>query len=278
MSIAAIVKFFSDEASKCYRINSEFFNDFANIKLDRLSFYHLPTAFSGHIDLPEYLTDLEGNRFNSFFVAVDRLSKLESLIDGVPGIGRGAFDKYPHDDLAVLFSYMDRSTGVMGYLIRPFPKDRSMLISESLVGSRIVSSMESDELGFAVEREVGEIAGYPDYQRFLFNILVYLHSGQPDIRTVKQIPKLRGGAGSKVANKDRDLSLHEILLVNYSWKKQPLYMTGKWDVRMHERELRGREGESPRLVFVKAHVRERKKGMAMESTESVGADIGGVYL
>lgn len=257
MTMAAMVRFFSDEKSKSFLLGDNFFSDFKKVKLSRLAFHHLPEAFSGFMSLPEPLTDLEGNSFRGFFCVVAPLSLLEGLVSG---LSNQTFDKYPHDDLAALFSYLDESTGKTGYLIRPFPKDRSMLISESLEGSRINSSLKTDELGLSINEDGGAIEGYPEYQRILFNSLVYVASGQPDIRLVRQAPRLRGGPGSRIVNKDKELSTHDLLLVNYGWLKKPLYVVGKWSVSLHEREIHPRDGGPPRLVFVKAHERRRRKG------------------
>lgn len=255
MTMAAMVRFFSDEKSKSFLLGTDFFSDFRNVKLSKLAFHHLPEAFSGFIALPEPLTDLEGNSFRGFFAVVAPLSLLEGLVSGV---SNAIFGKYPYDDLAALFSYIDERTGVTGYLVRPFPKDRSMLISESLEGSHIHSAFKTDELGLSVDEDGGVIEGYPEYQRILFNSLVYVASGQPDIRLVRQTPRLRGGPGSKIVNKDKDLSSHDVFLVNHGWLKKPLYVVGKWSVSLHEREITPRDGGPPRLVFVKAHERHRR--------------------
>jgi len=88
------------------------------------------------------------------------------------------------------------------------------------------------------------------------NLLVYLNSGQPDIRSFRNDITCRGGTGSKPVNKDRDLSTLAINLVGYSWKKDRQIHKDAWYVEPFFRWQRYGVGNSlVKLITVQGHER-----------------------
>jgi hypothetical protein len=207
-----------------YVVQKDFFSKFLKTKLDSVKFSDLPAYLTGYMKVPLPIIDEDGDEFNHiyFFIGDDKdffpikdwrygnpnainhikndneiwssSEQLTSLPKGKRIIQIVLLKEDP--DL------MTSETSVRTFGIR-FPEDDSILISDLLNGK------------FDSESKLG----YPSYLRIVINLILYLSTGEPDIRDFRNKSKVPGEKKKSPIRTSDILSCLPIKLVGYNWKK-----------------------------------------------------------
>lgn len=106
--------------------------------------------------------------------------------------------------------------------------------------------------------------------RTLLNLIIYIASGEPDIR--KHLNKIRYQNKKERKNpvfEDKDLTEDEVFLVGYNWKKLPSYSKEEWTIKPHMGwRWYGPGKKQIRLTFIKGSKAKRQKvKITQENTE-----------
>jgi hypothetical protein len=93
----------------------------------------------------------------------------------------------------------------------------------------------------------------------LIRIILYIQSGDPDIRTYKNTLRFKGKSTSKVCHEDQNLTTEPVQLVGYNWKKDIVHYIEKSDVRGFYRNQRCGPGRTQTVTkWIKESVRTYK--------------------
>ena len=158
--------------------------------------------------------------------------------------------------------------GSTGFIFKPLPRDETTLVKDvfknNLITYRTVGAGAT--LPTCEERIADD--GYFHYVSILCNLLAYLNSGSPDIRDYRNEIRYKSPTSSKIVRADKDLSLENINLVGYTWKKDPLYQKESWYQKPHwARRYYGPGKTLERMVLISDCIKTRK---ALSETEKTG--------
>jgi len=251
-----------------YIVAPDFFSVFRKVPLDHIDFSHLPSKNSvGYIFLEMPIRDYEGTKYPHCYFACGNCQDLlgvpshRDLYAGENGESLKLGDKASDD---VFVFNLISSAGIQRTGGTQIPKDRSILIKDWFANAEdLHTTFDRDRLAMSDMRGIG---GYGAHLKDVVNLLVYLNSGQPDIRDFRNTIRYRGQGGLTPVNKDRDLSQLPLKLLGFSWKKENLKLSEGWTVGSHLRWQRcGPKLSEVRLITVKGH---QKKWRTQEEASS----------
>jgi hypothetical protein len=227
-----------------YVFNKEFFQLLRRANMDALTFGNLPQEFTGVFSIPE--TDIGNGVIDEIFVYCGSENALIPHLNGVAELSM------PLTGKIVAFSWIYKKEGTLGYFWMPIDKDPNLNIRHNAT-SKAIDYIDDRSL----ETKTGEDAEalYSTLNEFLLSLLVYVNSGDPDMREF-QIPKEFHSRGKHKKHKktDRDIKIHR---VGFEWKKYE--GPEQWDVAPHWRQQRYGEGlQLTKAVFIKEQVRQRQ--------------------
>lgn len=234
-TIAAVnsVSRFVLESGKTYVITHDFFEKFKQVSLDSICVKHLPTRFSGYIHFPYPITrpkfsnagiaeEIRNSplnqpcteRLSGLYVS---LSPIEELTEACDAGGRD-FDCRNVAGVRSLSLLFIGENGYMGasVYLQVLPNTDDMAISELL--SLLVKDHNSTAHFLT---------------RLCINLMVYINSGNPDLREFRNKITYRSPASTKPVRSCTDLSAEAIYLVGYGWKKETII---NYDAKSWERE------------------------------------------
>lgn len=234
------------EDRKIYVIQKDFFSKFKELDLAELCFKHLPKSLTGYIELPEVIYDNEGMEIKGFFFYIGNVK------DAINPLWRpNQLKPYPVSDSIVGFSYSDPTMAINAFSWTHIPVDENIKIMESY---KEVKRVTADFSG-----ETHEIThDYPKYLAIMYNLLTYLNTGEPDIRTFRNKLRYQSPTSKKPIKADKHLSNANIVQVGFSYKKERLHHTDEWYVLPFMRWQRCGVGLSDvKLVYVRGHTKKR---------------------
>jgi hypothetical protein len=261
-----------------YVLGKNFFDDLSDSDVGDVTVSVLPESFRGVLKFPKPLYDQDGYQFDEVMVVLDRAD----LVEKVVGITKGAVTLRERvlrgDDIDDYYLGMcwhakgpvglqpgeskPRAKIDAGYFSTFLPKDKSIKIAE-LFDRHQYRTLGAHNIGtldmiFEASRSVLS-DGYTKSMNSLFAALVYVLSGQPDLRFYKNPVRTQSPQSRTPIKADKHLSSAvDIHLVNYSWKKDPVYKKGVWRVRWHKRlQPYGPDKKLTKLVYIQQHWRER---------------------
>jgi len=254
-----VVATFFRMAGKCYVIQKDFFIRFANMNLDRVKFRHLPEQLSGFVQLPSQIQDEDGEKFNSFYFYIGEITKLFPINDGEALKKRWEKNKGIKTNRCLSIGWIGEDNHHSA-ILQPIPEDPDMDVKEIFQNIK-VARYEYDEANNKMKmREYGEEDGYRPNKAILINLLAYIQSGDPDLRSFKNTLRYRGHSTTKVVNADQHLSQEEVVLVGYGYKKERLKTDESWSSMPHFGwRWHGPGKKQIKLTYIKGSVKKWKK-------------------
>lgn len=274
MAIAGSIWCLGD-TPKSFVFAKEFFSLLMRAKIDNIRWSMLEDKTNIVMRFPVPILDDDGDPIHEVAVMIKPRAEIEALI-GSP---------YTEQDgegsrvlLAVWRCGKDQDS--LGYLSQLVPDDQEATLLQTfrkryigVRGSEMV--MESDNpddlstyiqacfssganLSRAVEWKLAERSGIPPYIMAIFKCLIYLHSGDPDLRDEKNPIKYQSPTSKTPVRAHKEFSELPFSLVGFNWLKTPDYEKESWEVVPHLRYVS--RGESHRFVLVRGHVRHRRAG------------------
>jgi hypothetical protein len=109
-----------------------------------------------------------------------------------------------------------------------------------------------------------------DFVRFCFNLLLYIHSGDPDIREYRNQIKYQSNTSKTPVRAHKDLSQETIYLVGYNWKKPIIvnYDASNWEREGHFRwQHYGQNNSLIKLIWISPTVCMRKSNLLCQNPQ-----------
>lgn len=255
-----------------YVVAKDFFDDFKNVGLKNLTFDHLPKDFCGSIRFPYFLTDPEKNHnFKEVVVTVkNELVLPGDLIDEVLGGDKSLLNVDPIPQRSLMFAWYDLKPSVPGVsYFRLCEEFKGQTLEEAWI-----ASSENERQRHPYEKPLDEDFSY---KKLLINMLVYIHTGKPDIRSFKNHIRY-DSVTKKPKSTFTYLTEKDVTLVGYNWKKPPNYSSNMWYSKPHLGWRWCGVGRTEmRLVWVRGALKSRKaaNGAQEEGEELIEDTAGG---
>lgn len=244
-----LVPFFREkkENRKIYVIQKDFFSKFKDLDLAQLRFKHLPKEMTGYVELPEIIVDHEGMEIKGFFFHVGNIHKIAN-----PLWNPRQSKPYEISDRIVGFAFSeDSSMNVNAFSWTHVPMDLDIKIVDSHKDVKTVTTDYDGEIE-------GVSNDYPKYLAVMYNLLTYLNTGAPDIRSFRNTLRYQSPTSKTPIKADKHLSNSNIIQVGFSFKKERLTHTDEWYVMPHMRWQACGVGLSEmRMVYVRGHHKHR---------------------
>jgi hypothetical protein len=276
-----------------YVLGKNFYEDLAETDVGEVTVSVLPASFRGVLKFPQPLRDQDGYLFDEVMVVIDPVDIVEKAV----GITKGKITlrdrELSGDDVDGIFLCMSwhakgpvslhpgeskpRAKIDPGYFSTFLPKDRGIKVIE-LFERHQYRTTGAHNIGQPVviyEVMKTEITdGYTKSMNSLFGALVYVLSGRPDLRSYINPVRMQSEKSLTPVKADKHLSTSvPIHLVNYGWKKDPLYKKGVWPVRWHKRlQPYGPDRQWTKLVYIPLHWRERAALKGKANPENGGGE------
>jgi len=247
---------------KTYALGKEFLGFLKEADLGNIECSCLPeVGFAGVIKLPFYITDSDGDRFNECTVAIlrkDENSKKATIFEAMASYLTEFTEKKvdvekigTKCDEVLIFTYKTINNTIGRFTLDLSDRSKPIAITAK------------DLIYFKVEKNWGYDEkmiedNYAAHVKIILNILVYIKSGNPDLREFKNDIKYKK---NKIpVKKDRELSTSDIILVGFNYKKAIIHRIDETTVSSHFRWQRcGKELSQVKLVCVSEHTRSFKK-------------------
>jgi hypothetical protein len=212
---------------KTYIFSKTFYEDFSRLDSRKVSPKYLPKNFCGTVILPSALQIRKYSQENvikefSFF----------------------------HQKSNLNIYWLDDKIDVKGFTLTWEDPDKS--VYDCFISALKVSEADKAKKDDLYDNLIGK----------LINLLVYLSTGNPDIRKFKNTIRRKSPTSTKAIRADKDLSETEFELVGYGWKKDPNYLSSSWYCRPYwaTRHVGPKGSQQTKLVLVREHVRHRQAG------------------
>lgn len=205
---------------KIYKISEEFFDVFSKVSLGSVQANALPEDLCGYCLLPKKVEDQRGDAFDGFYFYSGPGEKYLGTSDWTRFMnGLNDHQNADHGSKVLNFAWHDEK-GFLNYCTMPFKGDeplKDIFINTKFVVKRPIS----DEM-MEIERHTQD-DGFLPHIRIMCNLLIYLNSGNPDLRQYRNEIKYQSPTSQTPVKKDKSLSQSEFTLVGFGFKKSPLY-------------------------------------------------------
>lgn len=240
------IKLAYNEGIHLYRLASDFGKKLYDVNMNKITFDHIEncnTSFS-YIDFPkEIYFDVHLEEEEKFII------KSAYILKSKQG---------DHNSLMVILPFFNKKEGTYSPLTITvallFNKDAS--IEEQLKLERQKFIDETGEL----------IIDWDNLIKYCLNTLLYINTGDPDLREYKAppTPKTKKPKKLRLFHKQHEnISLFDVTLVGYNFKKDAVYKIGSTQVVGHFRwQPYGENRNQVKLIWVSEH--ERNYGINKE--------------
>lgn len=249
-----------DRKPDYYVIQKEFYTKFLKVNLNNLKFKHLPESFIGYIKLPIPIIDSDGSKYHHIYVYIgDADNFFPSTKDALAHIWRTSGNQLVDvgSKLMQVALVANAPSEYAEYSlegeIRTFgmrlPKDGDMLIEDLI-------SKSTDTIVYNPMSITSSVVGYPDYLKQIISLLLYINSGDPDIRDFQNTVKWPNQKRKPLRQSETLSTLDNIKLVGFHWKKEILksYSAISWEVDGHFRWQRhGHQLSLVKLIWIDPH-------------------------
>ena len=217
-----ILRKFKD-CSNRFVFSNEFFSELHKTSLTGARYSDLIVG-SGAIKLPYMLTDHLGDDFDEFMYFV---GTVEDYFNVNPNDSSPEWLKYrstrDHCKEKYMFSLAWKDSSKAWNYTAHYCTDPNTSVKEMFKDSVFKGIYLNKDDGGPNFTETIEEDGYQDHIRSMFNCLIYLKSGDPDLREMKNEIKRKSPGSSKIIRKDKDLTEHDFTVVGFGFKKSPNY-------------------------------------------------------
>lgn len=206
------------EEKKIFKISEEFFDIFSKVSLGNIQANALPDDLCGYCQLPKKIKDQSSDSYTGFYFFSGPGKKFTGesvwthLLNGVD-------EHLTNNDKVLNFAWLDDS-GHINYCTMPFSGDE--LLKDVFANTKFTVRRPINEAYMQVEQKI-EDDGFHTHIRIMCNLLIYLNSGNPDIRSFRNEIKYQSPTSKTPVRKDKSLSQMEFTLVGFGFKKNPLY-------------------------------------------------------
>ena len=283
LTLSNLAQFFSpfyQTSAPLYVVSNDFRKALLDTKLSELTHGHLPKRFCGIIRL-DGLTDPFGETITEIAVFIGSLEHFapEETISftwlSTEGNWRSSWALVAHGDDSIERSLKDglfagnelQAKNVITNLhnralLCGFSSIESML-SDDYEGLRSIKALRKSVEGSGLleqnENSQQLLDSWIKTQTFIFNVLAYINSGDPDLREFKQPQKKDFSSSGEWNEKRKLMNWSPVFNVGFGWNKTPLYTQDEWDVIPHFRWQRfGVNLSQAKLIFIEGHRRQRK--------------------
>jgi hypothetical protein len=206
---------------KLFKISDDFFDIFSKVSLGNIQANALPDDMCGYCILPRKIEDQSGDSYDGFYFYSGPGEKyLGAEGKDWTKMMNGLSDREIQNVNRVLnLAWLD-SKGHLNYCTMPFNGEE--LLKDVFVNTKFVLRRPvSDEL-MEIHQEMQD-DGFLPHIRIMCNLLIYLNSGNPDLRSYRNEIKYQSPTSQTPVKKDKSLSQMEFTLVGFGFKKNPLY-------------------------------------------------------
>lgn len=196
------------ERGHIYLVSKDFFDVFKETGLANVQFKHLPQDQAGYVELPYPIIDSDGDTLSGFYFA-NRLH---------PGYRR----------LTVGWENDCGACGAFHFAVEDNESGMDLIMEEKFnaSGKEVHFTMP----GFGPREEK---SSYKPHMAVMINLLVYLASGQPDLRQFRNEIRTRTPTSTKPVRADSELSRSDITLVGFGYKKEAVRECEGWYSKPH---------------------------------------------
>jgi len=229
------------EARKIYVLNKDFYNSFLEVNFDLIQYRHLIRNAMGFVKLPYPIADSDGDEFTGFFFFSGSKHEIEN-----PNF-RAIMDKpYPLSDDVVGFAYLKEDFTVPAFHWSPFPVDGTIRIEEGILNVRSISvtgnsrglNLDGKDLEEVIKQNPDVYKetvtnNYPKHLKLMYNLMVYLNTGKPDLREFRNPFKYLSPTSKKLTRESKELSRSDIVEVGFGYMKEKLQHAESWASKPH---------------------------------------------
>jgi hypothetical protein len=227
----------------------------------------------------------ENGRINSYLIQSDMLKLLvdTDLSDFKKEFFPKNFGCYIAFEKGLIntegFSYKTKKSNIEGVYCRV-----SNIKEKTVIGCIVISRDSDGDISYSIpsmsldeilqsstnNNDLDESVHAKSLMKTIMLAIMYVHSGQRDVRVLKSSLKFPPSQLKGLKNKDPNYEenysediLDDVFLVGFNWKKDPLYTKEYWGVRAFFREQAHGPGMSlRRLIWIAPHQAHRRKPLA----------------
>ena len=250
--LSVIAPYLKQKDSKIYTLQKSFFEKFKKVNFKMIQYKHLPKEAMGFVQFPEPIKDrFSKKNYTSFFYFCGHLENIHNEHFIMQQERTYDINEDSINVLAVAFFDEEYE---LYFEWRYFPLDLNMTVEESF---KNITRSEVTDNGIKTTI-IPE--GYDDNLAIMVNTIAYLHSGDPDIRTIKNRIRYQSPTSQTPIKADKHLSLSNIIEVGFNYKKDRLQYTDEWHSMAHMGWRRcGTLKSQIKLVLVKGSTKSWKK-------------------
>lgn len=252
-----------------YVIADSFFERLGKLDVSKLTFSIFPRSFRGVIKFPVTLYDEDGDTFDEVFVIIDESRMLQQTVGIQPGQLQLGDRRLSPDEMDSIFLNLtwiskkrngtDNLDYKTGHITLFLPKDGSIRVRDVFKNQLSYHSKYKEDRESVAFDIYHSADSYSSVVNTLLASVAYVLTGNPDLRDFQNPIKYQSEYSQTPVKADRELSRVPIHLVNFGWKKPPLYRKGVWAVEEFERiQPCGPGLKQTKIVTVKSHVRQRR--------------------
>lgn len=209
-----------EESGERFVFSKEFFSELQQTSLVGARYSDLVSG-AGTIKLPFKLKDHIGDEFDEFMYFIGNVNDYFGVRDDDPewqdySSGRD------HCKEKYMFSLAWKDSSKAWNYTAHYCTDLNTPIKSMFKDSVFKAVYLNDDNTPNIHEEIEE-DGYLDHIRSLFNCLIYLKSGDPDLRTMRNEIKRKSPGSTKIVRKDKDLTPYDFTVVGFGFKKSPNY-------------------------------------------------------
>lgn len=251
--LANISNFLLEGDVQSYVFTKEFWPVLRKTSIKNISWDALPEHFTATIRWPEPLRDSDGDRIEQIMVAIRPKAALEA-------VRKTKFKTEDGEGSRVLIAWWLCHTGAGGYFCQMIPDRTDRIIPDNW--SRVMRrNSRLSPWYFETAEEYDNDSHIVD----LVKSLIYVSSGDPDLRSERNPIKYKNGKSSQPVRKHKDFSEVEFHRVGWNWKKMmerraAEYSKDSWPVEPFPRYQPYGPRENPKYkwIIVEGHERSRR--------------------
>ena len=234
-----------------YSIAKDFFDDFKDVSLENALFSHLPQECCGVVKLPYPLVSVEDDYcFDEFlFFSGSRPAYYGDLADLTT-----TSEMPTYRQLSI--AWKDRSPARTGFSFFSLAETTPNMTLEDAWRESWKPENNTNNINY----RVGRGQKIASIKAIMINLLVYINSGRPDIRSHRN--EIRYNSVTKEPRSNyKQLTEHDVKLVGYTWKKMPHYHADLWFSKPHFGWRRcGKNWSELTYTYIRGCLKTRKAG------------------
>ncbi len=254
---------FKSEGYKRYVFASDFFDVLQQVSVENVTYAMLPKELSAVIRFPSPISDTGDDHITEACISITSAATRRRL--GSVGVKSSDRD----DKLFLSVSWITVS-GRNGHWLDFFPDDLTRKVMDEEVRKQSSSPANTSIFRNGVPSDDVDLPG-KSYKKGdeklvdpIIRCLIYLCSGQPDLREFRNEIKYQSPTSRTPIKAHKELTEEVIYRVGFNWMKDPIYKTDAWSVKPYLRYQPCGPGLTQyRLIMVREHMRHRKERQSL---------------